>query len=331
MNISWGAGYLLVPLLVLVTFLTVLVVRRLLWQKKIVRALAAPEHEKKFVRNVSFVRKVTQVVCVGLGLFFLALALARPQWDVSESIIEQAGRDIIIALDISRSMLAQDSKPTRLEYAKEKIKKIVDALASDRIGLLVFAGDAFLLCPLTTDINAFLLFLDSVNHQTLSSGSTALDKAFGKAIDIFKTMPSRKTKLVIALTDGEDFSKNSTDLKKAAHEINLQIFTVGIGTQDGAPVPIVDKTGKIMDYEKDRSGAIILSRLNQELLQKISHETGAYYVQASSDDQDIAQLVKRVEKIEKEKFDEKKVDLKQERYYYFAALSLFLFIVDWIL
>jgi Ca-activated chloride channel homolog len=332
MNIIWASQYILL-LVIIFCIGCILLLYRYNQQNKCLRLLVHSDHEKKLVRNFSLRKKKIQTSILSLGLLFLVLAIARPQWHMQEQQLAQEGRDILIALDISRSMLAQDVQPNRLEFAKLKIKKLITdgKLSTDRVGLLIFAGDAFLLCPLTTDISAFNLFLDSINHETLSSSSTALDKACTKALDIFSKMVGRKSKLLVIVTDGEDFSSDLTHIKDKMCQLGIHAFTLGIGTEQGAPIPLTNKQGITQDYQKDTAGNIVISRLNAQILQKIAHDTGGWYVPATSDSTDITRILKKIQVFEKEKYDDKKVKLLEEQYIYFAGASLVCFILEWVL
>lgn len=333
MNITWGNPSLLVPLAILVIVCNFFLIRNYFVQKRCARLLTSPQFESELLRNFSLRKKRVQVILICLALITLCIALARPQWSRKHESVLQVGRDIVIALDISRSMLAEDYKPNRLEHAKEKIRNLVShtKLASDRVSLLIFSGNAFVLCPLTTDLTAFYLFLDSVNHETLSAGSTSLEKALEKIIEIYTHMLSKKSKIAVIFTDGEDFSQNLHDLKHKIQKLGLHVFTVGVGTTEGAPIPVISPDGKTLDYQKDNSGKIIISRLNQSLLHKLAQDTGAIYKNSSSDTSDITDIINQIEKFEKEQFNALKVPHIEEHYYYFAFISLVLLLIDWIL
>src|SRR5690606_8798990 len=201
--------------------------------------------------NVSPKKQVARIVFLSVVFIFLFIALLRPQWNKTEERIMQEGRDLYIGLDISRSMLAVDCKPNRLVYAKNKIKKLLKKLSCERVGLILFSGTAFVQCPLTSDYSAFYLYLDAVDAELISSGTTALDQAIQQALRSFSTMPDRKSKLLVLFTDGEDFSHNLSGIKKEAVEENLSIFTIGIGSTEGAPVPVFDAYGYPVGHQKD--------------------------------------------------------------------------------
>ena len=284
-----------------------------------------------FLYNLSFSRFACKNICWLAALFFIFLTLLHPAWHKKEKTITQESRDLFIALDISRSMLAQDVSPNRLEFAKKKIKTLVDSLAADRIGLILFSGSSFVQCPLTKDRTAFFMFLDQVDTSTIASGSTALDQAIAQALQAFSSNDDRKNKLLVIFTDGEDFSDNLTDLKNQAREQSLTIFTVGIGTHNGAPIPMVDHTGKSTGHLRDKAGSVVISRLDETVLQKLAQDVGGTYIQSSTNTSDIAQLTQLVTTYEKEKDESLKISNYDEQYPLILTLSFILLALEWLL
>jgi Ca-activated chloride channel family protein len=285
----------------------------------------------RVLKNFSFISIYIKALLWVVTIFFLCLVLLRPQWDKKEEEVAQEGRDLLIALDISRSMLGQDLHPNRLDFAKEKIKKLLHNLSCERVGLIIFSGATVVQCPLTTDYAAFFMFLDQLDADTISSGSTAIDQAISKSISIFERMPSKKTKLLFAFTDGEDFSRNLADVKTKAAQQGISIFTIGVGTVHGAPVPIVKSDGVIDGFEKDSQGHVVMSRLNEGILQNIAQQCGGKYIRVTQSDDDIKMLIHAVQSFEKDKFQDKKVNGLQEQYPYFVAVAWLALLLEWLL
>lgn len=301
-------------------------------QSSIIKQLVYGDRQSALLTKSSAWLRILKTVLYAVGLFFVFVALLQPQWNEKEELVEQQGRDVLIALDVSRSMLAEDIKPNRLAFAKAKIKELVTHLNSERVGLILFAGDAFVHCPLTQDVHAFGQFLDQVDANTISSGTTALDKALSRALQVYASMPKRKHSLVVAFTDGEDFSSNLSPLKEQAKALGMHLFTVGVGTSEGAPVPIVNKEGIKVGYEKEASGQVVISRLNQGILENLAHDIGGTYVHATpNSDSDINQIVREVEQFEKESFDQTEVSSLEEKYYYCVIISFICFLIEWLL
>lgn len=252
-SITWGAieHIWYMPLLIIAIGL---LLYRLRYANKAVQLLAAGVLGKQLLRNYSYNKNKLKLVLLSFGLLFLFIALLKPQWDTREELVVQEGRDLFIAFDVSRSMLAQDLEPSRLEFAKNKVRSLLKKLSCERVGLMLFSGSTFIQCPLTADYAAFQMFLDQVDVETISSGTTALDQAIKKALETFKKMPNKKHKLLVLLTDGEDFSSNLAGVKRQALKENLSIFTIGVGTPEGAPIPLFDNHGHQAGHQKDKRG-----------------------------------------------------------------------------
>lgn len=302
-------------------------------QYKVRRAIAllAGKWQSFVIENFLPYRQWLQLLFYSVAMICLGLAYLRPQWHKKELKIAQKGRDLLIGLDVSRSMLAQDCTPDRLAVAKKKIKTLLSKLDCERVGLLLFSGSAFVQCPFTTDYSAFYMFLDQVDAETISSGSTALDAAIGKGLELFEQAPDRKTKLMVLLTDGEDFSSNLSSLKERAKKENLHIFTIGAATQQGAPIPLYDHEGKKSGHQKDNKGNVVISKLNEGILRTLSKDAGGHYIALSQDQSDIQQLIKYIERYEKERFEDKQVNQFDDKYHYFLFAALCFFIAAWIL
>lgn len=288
-------------------------------------------NHRQFLRNISLKKQLLKMVLMTVGVLFLCLALLRPQWNQSEETIMQEGRDLYVALDISRSMLATDCAPYRLMFAKQKIKKLIKQLSCERIGLILFSGTAFVQCPLTSDYSAFTLYLDAVDAELISSGTTALDQAIRQALTSFEAVPERKNKLLVLLTDGEDFSHNLHDVKQEASDAHLSIFTIGIGTPEGAPVPLFDAHGVLVGHQKDRQGGVVISRLNEGILRSLSQDAGGHYIRATDSDDDIMMFTKAVQAFEKEQLAERKHSRYEDQYHYFLLVSFICFALEWLL
>jgi len=283
------------------------------------------------LKHSSSIKRMMKTFFFYGGILFLLLALLRPTWDKKEEEVMQEGRDVLIAIDISRSMLASDEKPNRLHLIKEKVRKLLSNLSCERVGLVLFSGASLIQCPLTKDYHAFFMFLDQVGVESISSGSTSLDQPIQSALKVFQDVSTEATKLLILFTDGEDFGGNVRDLQSRIQEEKLCIITCGVGSLHGAPVPILDQEGKQIGYEKDDENQIIMSCLNETLLQQLAQDSGGIYVHIKSDqDSDLVQIIQKVESFEKYQMQEHKVSSLQEQYPYCVAISLVCFLLEWI-
>jgi Ca-activated chloride channel family protein len=286
---------------------------------------------KELFRGLSSRRTIFKALLVCLSLTALFLALLRPQWGKQEQAIMQEGRDLLVLLDISGSMRAKDLKPNRISFAKLKIRSLLQQLQCERVGLILFSGTAFLQCPMTSDQGAFLMFLENVDPEQISSGTTALDQALQKALETFKQVGQRKNKLVLLLTDGEDFSINLDSVKQKAEQEGIALFALGVGTPEGAPIPKFDAFGKPQGHETDEHGGVALSRLNEQTLQELTTKLHGVYQRATYDETDIAKVVSFVQSHEKERYENKTISLFHDQYPWFLGAAWLLLALEWII
>ncbi len=329
-GITWAAAQNIyyLPLLIGVIGLIAYAFKK---RSALVKALVAPKWLGIILKHYSAKRAVIKSFLISFACCFFFLALLKPQWDKKETVVQQEGRELFVALDISRSMLAEDVKPNRLAFAKSKIKQLLQLLPSDRVGLLVFSGTAVVQCPLTRDKSLFNMFLNHLDAETISSGTTSIGGAIAKVVAILKKLPTRKNKILVVFTDGEDFSHNLTKVREEAKAIGLHIFTYGVGTAKGAPIPIVNQDGVQTGYEKNSQGNVVLSRLNEGILHSLAQQTGGKYISPTQSKDDLKSLVADVQQYEKERFEDKELETQEEQYPYFLAGALFCLLVEWLL
>ncbi len=305
-----------------------------LYRNKRVRATIysfAGKWQSLMVKHFTPIKQYTQSILFLLGIVSIFLAILRPQWSKQEQVIKQEGRDVLIALDISKSMLAQDCEPNRLAFAKQKIRHLLKLLDSERVGLLLFSGSAFVQCPLTNDYGAFHMFLDHVDAETISSGSTALETAVKEGLQLFSSTAPGKNKLMILCTDGEDFSFNLAAIKKKAADQGVRIFALGVGTPEGAPIPLYTEDGMQNGHQKDGKGAVVISHRNDGILQELANDLGGKYMPMSSNNNDVKQIARQVLMVEKAQFEDKKMNRLEDHYHWFLFVGLLLLLVEWVL
>ena len=275
--------------------------------------------------DVSRRRQVFKAFLLLLGVAFCVFALIRPKWGFHWEEIKRKGVDIIVCVDVSTSMLAEDIKPTRLERAKRKIHDLINLLEGDRIGLVAFAGISFVQCPLTLDYGACQIFLDYLDTDLIPIQGTAIGDAIRTATRAFRK-GERKSKVIILITDGEDHEGNPLEAAQEAKKEGINIFAIGIGKEGGAPVPAPSGKG---GFKKDSRGALILSKLDEVTLQKIALETGGSYVRSVTGDLDLEKIYVEDIKVNIEKKELESTRRKQweERFQWpllIALLALFL-------
>jgi Ca-activated chloride channel family protein len=260
------------------------------------------------------------------ALFFIIIALARPQFGYKKKTVIKESSEIVISLDVSRSMLAQDLKPNRLEKAKDMVLKIVEENPGEKIGIIVFAGSAMWQCPMTYDSQALKMFLRSVETSSLPMGGTQISDAITLASKAVEKELSNG-KVMILISDGEDHDSKIKEAINKAKKVGLKIIAVGIGTPNGSPIPVKDESGVIKDYIKDRTGQIVVSKINANLLKSVASETGGKYFDASVKDIS-GELSKAVRDLEKNKNKISERDSKIDRFQIFLFVALLLLFIE---
>jgi len=283
---------------------------------------------KRLTANVHFGRQKVKAALLVAGYLFLALAVARPQIGTKLEMVRRSGSDVMIALDISASMLAEDIKPNRLLKAKHAIGTLVDRLRGDRVGLIAFAGDSFIQCPLTTDYAAVKLLLDALDVDTISLGGTDISDAIDTALESFKRGED-KYKALVFFTDGEDHSAAVTASVKKAVEQGVRIYTVGVGSpQQGSPIPLREASGEFRGYKRDRRGELVVTKLEDRVLREIAQTTGGSYFQATPDEKEVDRLAEALASLERRDIESRQFTQFEERYQYFVAMALICLILE---
>jgi len=265
-------------------------------------------------------RQRLKAVLIVLSIVLLVTAISRPRWGYQWEDIKRVGVDIIVGVDVSRSMLAEDISPSRLARAQRKLKDFTGMLDGDRVGLVVFAGSSFLQCPLTLDYGAFSMFLEDLSPDMIPVPGTDMAAAIRTATRAFNRR-ERTSKALILITDGENHGSDVMQAAQEAGREGVRIFVIGIGTPDGTPVPAVDGKGGFL---QDRSGNLVLSRLDEKALQKIVLETGGAYVRSVTGDLDLETIYHGAIKkdIEQKELSATRRKRWEERFQWFAALGL---------
>lgn len=258
----------------------------------------------------------------------LVVALANPQLGTSVKKVERKGIDVMIALDISNSMNSNDIQPSRLMRAKQAVIRILDKMESDRIGLVVFAGDAVLQLPLTTDYSAAKLFIGNVQTSDLSRQGTAIGKAIRLCADNFDPKYEKdKNKAIIVISDGENHEDDAVGEAAAAARKGIVVSTVGMGSPQGAPIPEY-RNGKIVSYKKDRNGQVVITRMNRSMMQDIAKAGDGFFVEANNISSGVEQVFDKLSRLDKVTFESQNISDYETRYGYFVALALLLLVLE---
>jgi len=266
---------------------------------------------------------------VGFFLFGI-LALARPQWGMRLDTVRRQGVDIIAALDTSYSMSTEDVAPSRLEKAKSEIRGLIGRLKGDRFGLVAFAGTAILQCPLTLDYGAASLFLDVANTEVIPEPGTSLAAAIETATSAF-IAKEKKYKVLVIFTDGEDLEGQVESAIRKARDAGVVIYTLGIGSTEGKPIPVRDTKGDIIEYRKDPNGQVVVSRLDERSLAEIASETGGRYFRATTLESELDQIYDDVARMEKKQLESRLYRNFEDQFQYPLALAILCLITEaWI-
>lgn len=264
------------------------------------------------------VKNLLRILAIALAL----IALARPQWGFKWEKVQQRGLSIIVALDTSKSMLAQDIKPNRLQQARWGIRDLVKELQGDRIGLVAFAGDAFLQCPTTIDYAAFLMMLDDVYAGIIPVGGTDIFQALEESIDSFDP-ESLADRVIILISDGEGHTGDPLRLLPRLKAEKIRIFAIGVGTLSGE---LIQTSG---GFVKDRSGNVVKSSLNESMLERMAFETGGFYVRSAPGDFGLERVYQQgIAELQREERESRMAQIWQERFPWFLGAALLLLVVE---
>ncbi len=268
-----------------------------------------------------------KTILVLLAVFLIIFSLMRPQWGFEWKEVTRSGLDIIIALDTSKSMLAEDVKPNRLERSKLAVKDLIKKLQGDRLGLIAFAGNAFLQCPLTADYSGFMLSLDDLDVHSIPKGGTSLSNAIRVALDSYEGS-RKKYKILVIITDGEDHEGDAQLWAEKAKEKGIKIFTIGIGTREGEIIPVIDEAGG-KTYLKDKSGNVVKTRLDEATLQQLALSTGGSYVKSTNTEFGLDLLYEeKLSKMERREIKNKMVKQYNERFRIPLVIALLLLSIE---
>ena len=285
--------------------------------------LASPQQLRLLRDDQSQARRRWRAALRVLALSQLILALARPQWGASEVEVEQQGIDLVVALDISRSMLAADIQPDRLTRAKAELGDLIESLDGDRVGLVFFAGAAFAQCPLTVDYAAARLFLSQAEPSLIDSQGTDLASALSTSLELLGENRG-SFQVILLVSDGEDFGAGVTPLLDELRRRNVLLYAIGMGTADGAPIPEFDESGLRQGFFRDQEGQVVMSRLVETPLLELTRATGGVYVRAGSGGIDASRLGAELRALEGRRFAARKVTSYEERFAWPLSAGLLL-------
>ena len=296
-------------------------------RRSALRRFAEDHLVPSLISGISLGKQVLKVIFFLLFVVFVLLALVRPQWGTKLETVKRMGVDVMVALDTSLSMEAQDVVPSRLEKARHEVKALIDILQGDRVGLVVFAGTSMVNCPLTIDQNAVKLFLDIVDTQVIPLPGTNIGEAIRLASQSFSEK-ERRHKVLILVTDGENLEGDPISAAEEAKKAAVLIFALGVGTGAGEPIPLRDEKGNVTGYKKDESGSVVVSRLDEITLEKVSSITGGKYYRATAGEEELQKIYDSVSQMDKKEFQSKVYLTYVDRFQIPLGIALFFILLE---
>ncbi|CAN5343484.1 VWA domain-containing protein [soil metagenome] len=296
------------------------------WRKKALKSFGELSVIQQLFPDVSKTKRLWKSILFIIAFAFLIAGLINPQIGTKLEEVKRKGADLMICLDVSNSMKAEDLQPNRLEKSKQALSKLIDKLEGDRIGIIVFGGEAYVQLPITTDYSAAKLFLESINTDMIPTQGTDI----GKAIDMAMTSFGKdegKNKAIVIITDGENHDQDAITAAETAVEKGIAIHTIGMGSAEGAPIPVYK--GNVREgFRKDKEGNTIVTKLNEQMLQELASAGNGIYVRATNSDTGLNNILDAIDKLEKKQFESKMYSDYEDRFQWFVAISFLILIIE---
>ncbi len=296
------------------------------WKKRRQKKFADANLLERLSPEVSPFKSTIKVLIISMALAFLIIALVNPKMGTKLKTIKREGVDIVFALDVSKSMLAEDIAPNRLEKAKQIITKIIDKLGSDRVGIIIYAGNAYPLLPITTDQAAAKMFLQNADPDMVSSQGTAINEALKLAKSYYDD-DEQTNRYLIMVSDGEDHEENVSYITEEATQEGIKIFTIGVGTAKGGPIKI-KRDGAFIGYKKDRKGETVITQLHEETLQKIATDGNGEYLTGNNTSKTVKYIEELLLKADKKEFETKQFSDFKDQFQWFIGLGILFLVLD---
>lgn len=313
-------------LLLVIPVLTLVFLCLLYWKRKKQREFGDLNLIEKLSPEKSTFKPIFKFIVVILGLVCLIIGLINPKMGTKLETVKREGIDIIFAIDVSKSMLAEDVAPNRLEKSKQLVSQIINKLGSDRIGIIAYSGSAFPVLPITTDYSVAKMFLQSMNPGIVSTQGTSIDEAINLATT-FVDKKDKTNKLLIIISDGEDHSENAVTAAEEAKKVGLKIITVGVGTEKGGTIPL-KRNGVVESFQRDQNNEVVITKRNAEVLSLIAKSTKGGYVDGNSTKDVLTYVKNALENIEKTEFESTQMADFKSQFQWFLGFGFFLLFLD---
>ena len=294
-----------------------------------IRRLGNPQLLSRLMPDVSRSKVVLKFVMLNIAYIFLVIGLANPQTGSKLEKVQRKGIDIVVALDVSNSMLAQDIKPDRLTRAKQALFKLIDRLEGDRLGVIIFAGKAYTQLPITTDYAAAKMFVSTISTRDIPTQGTAIGEAIRLGSELFDK--EEQSKAIIIITDGENHEDNAVEAAQQAIEEGIRVYTIGMGLPDGSPIPVINSYGQQTGFKKDRDGNTVITKLNELMLQQIAAAGSGDYVRANNTQAGLSKIFEKIDALEKKEIETRMFTDYEDQYQYFIGFGLLLLILEFLI
>lgn len=312
--------FVIIPIIIAIFLLV------LWWKKKTQKKFADSNLLKRLAPDKSVFKPVLKLFFLLIGLSFLIISLANPKMGTKLKTLKREGVDVVFALDVSKSMLAEDIAPNRLEKAKQIIAKTIDKLGSDRVGIIIYAGNAYPLLPITTDHAAANMFLQSASPDMVSSQGTAINEALNLA-KTFYNNDEQTNKFLVIISDGEDHQEETKQMAQNLTNEGVKIYSIGIGTERGGPIPM-KLNGSLIGYKKDRKGETVITQRKPKVLQEIAEISNGFYIDGNKTDKPVKEIEKIITNAQKSEFETKQFSDYKDQFQWFVALGLLFLLID---
>ena len=309
-----------IPVIVLIFLLV------LWWKKRTQKKFSNSPLLKKLAPDISVFKSSLKLIFFILGISFLILALVNPKMGTQLKTVKREGVDVVFALDVSRSMLAEDIAPNRLEKSKQIISKIIDKLGSDRVGIIIYAGNSYPLLPITTDHAAAKMFLQNASPDIVSSQGTAINEA----LDLAKTYynnDEQTNRFLIIISDGEDHQEETSQVAQNIANEGVKVYTIGVGTETGGPIPL-KINGSLIGYKKDRKGETVVTQRKPDVLQGIADAANGSYIDGNKTEKPVTAIEEIIGNAQKSEFESKQFSDYKDQFQWFLGLGILFLVLD---
>ena len=310
----------IIPLIIVGSFMVVW------WKKRAQRKFSNKNLLSQLAPNTSRFKSILKLVFLIIGLSFLIISLTNPKMGTKLQTVKREGVDVVFALDVSKSMLAEDIAPNRLEKSKQIISKIIERLGSDRVGIIIYAGNAYPLLPITTDHAAAKMFLQNANPDLVSSQGTAINEALDLARTYYNN-DDQTNRFLIIISDGEDHQEETKQVAQNISNEGVKVYTIGVGSENGGPIPI-KLNGQLIGYKKDSKGQTVITKRTENVLKDIADVSNGIYIDGNKTEIPVNEIAKVIGSAQKSEFETKQFSDYKDQFQWFIGIGILFLIID---